>query len=494
MYKYEPRIQKSRSGAGEKTAEKKNFLSIMYPVIQRVRVKKENSAQPVSAEEFVPSSRPAIIFESMGNDEQAVAVFKESEKYKGNTVCVYGINTQVNKLEEANASKLPDMTRVSESAGGKHHLRTFHFVWTAPEIDNGGQYKMPFVEARKLVMREALSVVEAVGVNIPKIYRWIDADAGDDTMDQIPDPVLNEFAGDENPRIGTGRYKWRHERENNAAEKTVRLHTSDDSQGKPIYTDVAEESYDAYKDFIAKINEEELCLREWYFRHFAQREIIAAEREIIAAQREIIEGILKIDEMPNRDQETLRQRRLLSESYPNSYDKERGAVTYSKDSWLPGFYFPESTFIMNEAAHSAIAQNSNTLGDETQIKESMKAAKQSGVLPQDVDYMSGLTVTKPIKHEFKQASYFFNAGMRHFFAERRYDRSNLVNALHAMRQSVFDPAKWNFVTEKVEEEFEKKREESVNKIDGFLRTRRGRGNAFSMISAMVNKLYPTAGR
>lgn len=483
MYKYEPRIQKSRSGAGEKTAEKKNFLSIMYPVIQRVRVKKMNDAQTVSAQEFVPSKRPAIIFESMGNDEQADAVFKESEKYKGNTVCVYGINWQVNKLEDANASKLPDMTkmtRVSESAGGKHHLRTFHFVWTAPKRDDGGQYKMPFVEARKLVMREALSVVEAGGVNIPRIYRWIDADAGDDTMDQIPDPVLNEFAGDEKPRIGTGRYKWRHERENNAAEKTVRLHTSDDSKGKPIYTDVAGEHYKAYEDFISKINEEELCLREWYFRHFAQREIIA--------------GILEIDGGFNWDQETRRQRELLLEAYPNPYDERRGAVTYSRDSWLPGFYFPESTFIMNEAAHSAIARNSNTLGDETQIKESMKAAEQSGVLPQDVDYMSGLTVTKPIKQEFKQASYFFNAGMRHFFAERTYARRNLVNALRAMRQSVFDPAKWNFATAGVEEEFEKKREESVDKIEGFLRTRRGRGDAFSMISVMVNKLYPPAGR
>lgn len=478
MYKYEPRIQKSRSGAGEKTAEKKNFLSIMYPVIQRERVKKENSAQPVSAEEFVASSRPAIIFESMGNDTQADAVFKESEKYKGNTVCVYGINRQVENLEEANVSQDYGGARVSDGTGGKHHLRTFSFVWTAPERDDGGQYKMPFVEARKLVMREALSVVGTGDVNIPRIYRWIDADARDDTMNQIPTPVLNEFAGDKKSRIGTGRYKWRHERENSPSARTVRLHTSDDSQGNPIYTDVAGEHYKAYEDFISKINEEELCLREWYFRHFAQREIIA--------------GILKIDEMTNRDQETLRQRQLLTEAYPNLYDRGRSADTYKKGSWLPGFYFPESTFIMNEAAHSAIAQNSDTLGDETQIKESMKAARQSGVLPQDVDYMSGLTVTKPIKHEFKQASYFFNGKMRDFFTEQTYDRRNLKNALRAMRQSVFDPAKWNFVTEKVKEEFEKKREESIDKIEGFLRTRRGRGDAFSMISAMVNKLYPSA--
>lgn len=105
--------------------------------------------------ELLASTMPTIVFESMGKDmESCKAIYNESKKYSGNTICVYGLNR---KDGESPGSQQGGQIIKPEP---NHLLYTFSFEWEKPRKASGG-YEMPFVEARVLVMQKAKEITKA---------------------------------------------------------------------------------------------------------------------------------------------------------------------------------------------------------------------------------------------------------------------------------------------------------------------------------------------
>lgn len=275
---------------------------------------------------------PTIIFESMDqNFENARAIFDETKKYPGNTVCVFGLNRRLpedisrddktesppkqnNKNESVNKSKKATSSEpINKSAPltlgtiadtSSHFFRGFTFEWTKPSnVRAEQQYKMPFIEARAEVMKQAEKVKEKIewakctedGKCIPPkqessekiLYRWIDGDARDDTSRDIPQSSLLRLA-DREYSVLSGSYYWR---------PTV------------------SENYPFLNQFIDKVNECEQKVRAKYFE-------------------------VKGQQWPNGDSQSPSLARLDS--------------FLSGPENLTGFYLPETTLMMNEDTHLAI--------------------------------------------------------------------------------------------------------------------------------------------
>lgn len=275
---------------------------------------------------------PTIIFESMDqNFENARAIFDETKKYPGNTVCVFGLNRRLpedisrddktesppkqnNKNESVNKrKKKPSSEPINESAPlalgtiadtSSHFFRGFTFEWTKPsKVEKTEQYKMPFIEARAEVMKQAEKVKEKIewakctedGKYIPPnqefseniLYRWIDGDARDDTSRDIPKSSLLRLASGEYSVL-SGSYYWR-----------------------PTVSG----NYTFLNQFIDKVNECEQKVRAKYFEVKGQRR-------------------------PNGDSRSPSLARL--DSFLSGTEN------------LTGFYLPETTLMMNEDAHHAI--------------------------------------------------------------------------------------------------------------------------------------------
>lgn len=338
------------------------------------------------------AKRPTIVFEAMGvSREECEAVYEQTKRYKGNTVCVFGLNA---KPEVTKADF--DRTRAALSAfAGRydqgddeysHLLYTFSFRWTALTGSTRG-YEMPFVEARALVMQKAAGIVgnltgEAAAPDMPTqytfLYRWIDADARDDTTDSLPHDQLNRFAKSNFKEVMTGRYDWRSD--------------TGGSRGN-------------YEAFLNEFNQAEKELRRYYMR------LARKKRKPLAA-----------------------------------IDSNR---------YLPGYYFPETVLMMNQAAHKAIvAAAPPATEDQTdflqsvdvspigaQDKESMRMVSLLGA-PR-IHYQTKLSVTKPLKNEFVDRSYW-RSDMLKFL--RMQGEVDFIVALSNVRQSAFDPNHWYFIS------------------------------------------------
>lgn len=279
-------------------------------------------------------------------------------------------------------------------------------------------------------------------INVSSVKESLSADA------------LNSFAGDAAPRIGTGAYQWRHE---------------------TAVLDTGTEKYTAYHQFIERINTEEQRLRAWFFSH-------------IRPEEDIIKEILSIDSGQRQKQDPafndvsvrLQTKERLSHEYLTGM-----TASYSPSGYLPGFYLPEPTFMMNLAAHSNVLSDTNIFGNSAQDKESMKIAEKAGVPVSHITYFQDLHVSKPLKNEFKtdSSSYFFNSKMRTFIDSTSYNRIALKNALGGLRQSVFDPSKWYFRSSALLQRlFDAEKEKSLTTLEQFLTASSGsRGNNFSRI-------------
>lgn len=350
-----------------------------------------SNVQPITTTDIpvVPSQKPTMIFESMGiSDDVMNHVYDETKKYKGNTVCVFGLNKEVGSG--------PGLHKADDRLQKPHNLVNFTFEWTKPHgMDASKGYRMPFVEARSEIMAQANRIVlepcepnsdEERGNVIPPgspdpdmstnpVYRWIDGDAADDSSEDININFLRGFADfGQRAEVVTGTYSWRH--------------ASDDTAvGLPNY-----------HAFITLLNKKESLLRKTYFN------CIRSEMSKLQKDGPYSTGV---------------------------------------------FYMPESTFMMNWAAHNAISRESNIASnaqqaashnkinpDGDQAKESMRLYTASGIGVEGIIFRNDLHITKPLKDEFSNDGYA--GSLMKFFKENgSYNRAKLEEALSGLRQSAF---------------------------------------------------------
>lgn len=219
---------------------------------------------------------PTMFFESMGRTmRECESIYNETTKYNGNTVCVFGLNTSIadfnrpkvqagfNHLdEEMKKSNIWGKNTSSSPTSPVHYVSVFPFVWRKPnKIEKDAYYKMPFIEARLAIMRNAQKIadIHEGECNVPPLFRWIDGDATNDTSNNISDEEWQQWAVDKNKKVITGGYDWRHE-------------SDDTTTNKPHY-----------HRFINLLNEEETRLRslfhektkdEWAYPHLSENDYL----------------------------------------------------------------------------------------------------------------------------------------------------------------------------------------------------------------------------
>lgn len=353
----------------------------------------------------IPFAPPVMIFESMGTKmSNCEAIYRQSCAYKGNTICVFGLNTEADDdnldIDLAEVKKLNDelTTQPSSIVGSAasstqdgttppyvHLLYVFRFVWKKPRsVDASEYYKMPYAEARLTVMKKAKKIVENDKIfptdgYIEKkpyvLYRWIDEDARDDTSNELlaateknkggeDIPLLRGMALADRPVIVSGGYDWRHESETTSTEKRY------------------------YSEFILELNRAEQEVRNQFF-------LIARANKITLPKP-------------------------------------------TTNNLIPGYYFPESTLLMNHSAHEAyITYESNLETDEIQDKESMRLLS---LLLEEYTYFhrTDLRATKPLKHEFIETSTdgrstYLNKNMLNFL--RKLPKANVIKFLNRIRHN-----------------------------------------------------------
>ncbi|MCH5275881.1 MAG: hypothetical protein J1E65_08570 [Lachnospiraceae bacterium] len=220
---------------------------------------------------------PTMYFESMGRTmRECESIYSETTKYNGNTVCVFGLNTSVkdfkdkdniqtefvNLNKEMKKSSIFKNNTSSSSASPVHYVSVFPFVWRKPaEVEESEYYKMPFIEARLAIMRHAQAIADAHAseCNVPPLFRWIDGDATNDTSNSISDTEWRQWAEDQNKKVITGGYDWRHESVGTATNKPT------------------------YHKFVNMLNQVETILRslfhkkvknEWSYPHLSQNDYL----------------------------------------------------------------------------------------------------------------------------------------------------------------------------------------------------------------------------
>lgn len=429
------------------------------------------------------NEKPTMIYESMGTGQGAVDnVYAESQRYTGNTVCIFGLNKRKDDLNDT-------LQKLSDKTEAPHFLRNFSFLWKKPEnVAETAPYKMPFIEARLLVMQKAEEVTDAItayasahpapaaapSVRDRKhqfIYRWIDQDAKDDTSDDLDITFLHEFSKNENPRLATGTYRWRH--------------------NDPL----RDQDFINYSSFIDQINTAEYQLRKKYFDliHSPEQELHFLNNDLISERSKIKGDKYKVGAASknygNKNWEGLLSAYIdqLHKS-PLTRDQQEAQRTlnlsFSRNSYLPGFYLPEPVLLMNAAAHSLMWRNYRraALGSNSQERESMKISEFSQVQPQDVSFISELHVSKPLKDEFTpQKSYFFNTKMITLFTGD-FSPEKLKNALGSLRQSAFDSSKWYIENNDVlSRAFEDFKNTKITEIQAYLQAAKSGSTNYKLI-------------
>lgn len=411
--------------------------------------KKEGEDHPKTQADAISlpdTSWPTIVFEAMGvTAEDCEEVYKQTKLYEGNTICVFGLNTETKDASTFKNKKeaLEEYQKKVDNDNDKdtvqHLLYTFSFQWTPPSNKKDGYYRMPFVEARILVMQKAAEIV--AGLQKPDgnpdhkqykfLYRWIDADARDDDTTSLGSDQLIDLADERGAAVMTGRYDWR-----------------------SMVTEDNKIQIQTYKDFIKEFNKVEKELREYYYelsRTFSE------EERIKILKKDLINRILTLQDRASlgddERQEIARIGPIVYGLSRNNY-KATTLAEINSNGYLPGYYYPESTLMMNQIAHDKIAglypvggnpdKVLKSIGavDKEQDKESMRMLT---LLKPHIIFETKLKVTKPLKNEFDDGTYW-GKDMLAFLREPQ-DQAAFIVALKNVRQSAFDPGLWYFIRE-----------------------------------------------
>lgn len=360
------------------------------------------------------SRKPIMVFESMGtNMNDCKEIYAQTCRYEGNTICVFGLNIKGNLGDakkqydkdfnpSAIAGEIISEQDEREAAGRAEHLMyVFAFAWEPLKADENSGYEMPFVEARLLVMDKASDIInkELKWNNHKILYRWIDADARNDTSNDVSSKVLNSLARSEKAKILTGRYDWRHEN----SEISV------DNNNMEIEPAACEDNK-LYDLFLVKINQAEKELRDFF--HYLSTFDDSASNKI-----------------PDEVEMRLNERHMEDRAFKG---KSGIYAEITNEALIPGYYLPETAFIMNQKAHQdMINELKKALGkleeEQTLTKQDKESMKSVGVLLNTVTfgqkdkkqnqenqnqekpvkpirdliiYDSNLSVQKPLKNEF----------------------------------------------------------------------------------------------
>lgn len=423
------------------------------PIVQAAgHITEVKEAVPISAASDLKEAEvPTIVFEAMGTTlNDCKEIYKQTRLYKGNTICIFGLNRENEKAPST------DRLVVAETESGDqrdvdhcHLLYVFSFGWDA--VGDGKGYIMPFVEARFLVMKTASGVVDELkknaGENADKIqykflYRWIDADAREDNTKSIDSSCLTTFAKYTNPAIMTGIYDWR----------------SMQSEGST-------KSY--YLEFVKKFNEAEKALRDYYYLLWIGLDKYSQVQSDQQAKKRFFadptsDEASKITEYENMGAEEKLKCIIDTMQRKSKHRVKKMPLSeLKKGNFLPGYYFPETVLMMNEAAHTAISCNESELSTSgIQDKESMKLVSLISGKSIDIIFEPALSVTKPLKYEFSDGSSekvpeekkapptYWGRDMLNFLRGKQTPKErnhSFYVALSNVRQSAFNNSMWNFI-------------------------------------------------
>lgn len=383
------------------------------PIVQAAgHITEFKGAVPISTasdhdKELKEAEVPTIVFEAMGTEfDDCKAIYEQTRLYKGNTICVFGLNRENEKAPST------DGLVVAETESGDqrdvdhcHLLYVFSFGWNRVGDDNG--YIMPFVEARFLVMKTASGVVdelkENAGENADKIqykflYRWIDADAREDNTKSIDSSCLTTFAESTNPAIMTGIYDWR----SMQSEGSIKLKGSTKSY---------------YLEFVKEFNEAEEALRDYYYLLWIGLDIYSRVRSDQQAKKGFFADptsdkaskIAEYENMGTEEKLNFIIDTMQRKSKPRF--KKTPLHELKEGKFLPGYYFPETVLMMNEAAHTAISYKESIIlstyesSKDMQDKESMKLVSLISGEPINIIFEPALSVTKPLNYEFRNGHF-----------------------------------------------------------------------------------------
>lgn len=362
----------------------------------------------VESETLVPDGKAIVVIECLTNDiENMKRIYAISCEYDRNTICVFGYNKSVNsKGGKSPSTELTEDMMKSIGCSARHLAYVFSFEWTPIPAESALGYSFPAVEARRLLMERAGRIAEELRDKIRQsmggssssaaatmptfVYRWMDQDAGNDSLaedstfkkgDEIKD-YFDVISAIETPYALGGVYKWWLEEEDR------------------------EKYAPGTKEFIDELNKSEILLRVEFKRisHYCGVNVIPTASE------------------------------------------------------LCGCYLPESTIVMNEAAHCIATGMLFPRDDsEAQDKESLRLLNSIGGYPMNKQ-LCFFSVTKPLKFikdsggavsgsylgtEFFRALY--RAGGGAFNVGSLSTPASFFVALKNVRQSVFDNGHWYFI-------------------------------------------------
>ena len=376
-----------------------------------------------------PDPNPTVVFESMAaNEEAARNIFDETKRYPGNTICVFGLNRQLN-------GEAPELNPNCVGDEGLHYFRGFTFEWTTPHnVNPGDQYKMPFIEARTEVMSQAERIVNKIKPSGPHgkekkdysrdfVFRWIDGDAKMDTSYNII-PTLKKLA-DSEYQIVTGSYKWK--------------------------TTASKDTMPYYCSLIETINECEHAVRAAYFEHIGGLPEFVDNRgglngfylpeTTLMMNRESHQKILRKIRSRQAASEILLGQNNLPALLDN-YDAEeldgelRNAINAVKQNNNPNTVNALITLVQSNYRKDS----SEFDNGEIQDKESMKMLKSANISRTGVYHDPGLTVYKPLKEEFNLndgINYLGKGMLILLMSETKAEKNKFEQELRNMRQSVF---------------------------------------------------------
>lgn len=331
---------------------------------------------PVDEVEPGASKKPIMVFESMGtNMDDCKEIYAQTCRYEGNTICVFGLNLKGN-LDSAKAKYgngfdpdviAGEMIQEQDEGDGadrtKHLLYVFAFAWQPLRAEDNSGYEMPFVEARLLIMDKASHIISnLLKWNHHKIlYRWIDADARNDTSNDVSSKVLNSLARNKNAKILTGRYDWRH------ADSEILLDDNNMEMEPANYED--DKLYDL---FLIKMNQAEKELRDFF--HYLST----------------FDGS-NPDKVPDEVEMRLNERHMEERAFQGKSGIYKGITNRGL---IPGYYLPETAFMMNQKAHENMVKRlKEELGNLEENKSLTKQDKESmrsvGVLLNTVIFRQG---------------------------------------------------------------------------------------------------------
>lgn len=331
----------------------------------------------------LPGGLPLLVFESMGTTGTSFdEIFNQTQAYACPTICVFGFNCPEGGTLQG-APAIQTVFTTIEGTSYPHISYTFAFTWKSlPDT----YYKMPFVEARLLIMETANACLSLyTNVNPDSVfYRWIDGDAKDDQHDFLRDP---QFLKKDNfsvrkSVIFTGSYDWRSELERIPG---------------------------AYSGFIKAVNNAERALR---IKYYALLQELGPKSYAIPKDTDLPGFYFP---------ETALMMNNVAHQYIASIDA-RGIV----------------------GAEEKTPQDKESMKIVSTLERHLGGAENIRFVP----LIQTLNATKPIKHEFSdspgQVSYW-GKDMVNFFRNPRSDETAFITALKNLRQSAFDPKMWYFV-------------------------------------------------